>query len=54
MQAVCKKSEKNVKRLLTNDNVLTRVMSKLIGSSPQEKQESIPLSKSIADWLEDR
>jgi hypothetical protein len=46
------KSDNSLLRLLTNEGILNRVMSKLLGSGEQEK--SVPLSKAVADWLEDR
>jgi hypothetical protein len=38
---------------LRDDNVLEKIMSKLIGSDGQDKNKTVTLSKSIADWVGD-
>lgn len=43
------KSEANLLRLLTNEGILDRVMSKLLGRA--ESKKSVPLSKAISEWL---
>lgn len=50
--SITTRKEDSLLRLLTNQGILDRVMSKLLGSGEQEK--SVPLSKAIADWLEEK
>lgn len=49
------RGESSLKKLLSDSNVLERVMSKLLGANSQPKKETeMSLSKSIAMWIDEK